>query len=762
MTPFFQVSVLFSGEMDGTSDPPMPLTHAREAVVQCGWVFDLETHCDLAWVKDESLFRCPSFDLKESNNGEHLESLCVKSFFSRNGPVMRPITDLACESEWEDTLQDLAKALRRNDNITRLKFSGLQMGDYDAEVLANGLSKNKKVTSLDLSSMYNLPSHLYMLNIHIINKISAQGARWLAEGLRKNQTLTEIDLSSVYDWDVNFYNRLKDEGVLHICEALKTTNNTLSRLVLSGMNSKGAMMLAGCLQKNSSLTHLNLEGNEGTEETLKAQNIQSKITELYLCDNNITEGGLSLVFSSSEWKHLQVLGLRQCIGRAEISRSFSLAIQNNKNIKTLMLRDNLKGQQAEIIYAGLTLNTSITHLDLTGSCIDEREATEIGECLKRNQTIQILNLTDTRLGVKGGEAISNGLGENSSLIELVLAGNDVGNSIEGILKALKAKSKLQVLNLQANNIDTEHGMTIASYLKSNSSLTELDISENPLSTGGIAVVLNALKDRPVQTKLHMNICIEAPPEHILPLIDTIVSSLKEKLSALSLSGNGLTREMLSLLINMLQVKSTKLVYLNLAGSGNDNMNLDDINNLIETLSSNNCLEVLNLSYCGIGTEGAQMMADFLRRDTTLTKMILKGNTIETSGIQALYQTFKYKTRRHKTLQIISYLFDLSRVDISDGKSLPIETLFTLFSFSQTTGDKDIDIEEEEDNVLNVATNAQTVRQKADENNLDKEDKDKEKTAMKPHVPSMALVKAEAPASAVKATVASAVKQVLDR
>jgi Ran GTPase-activating protein (RanGAP) involved in mRNA processing and transport len=78
----------------------------------------------------------------------------------------------------------------------------------------------------------------------------------------------------------------------------------------------------------------------------------------------------------------------------------------------------------------------VSHLDLSGNCIDQEGGVAIGEMLKENYTITYINLANNKLGALGGRAIAKAIGEDNSTVKtLVLNGNVLWRTIRRLNNA---------------------------------------------------------------------------------------------------------------------------------------------------------------------------------------------------------------------------------------------------------------------------------------------------------------------------------------
>lgn len=77
------------------------------------------------------------------------------------------------------------------------------------------------------------------------------------------------------------------------------------------------------------------------------------------------------------------------------------------------------------IAEGLTMNQTLTTLDIRNNKIGPQAIQNIAICLKQNTTLECLDLRWNHAGLIGGRAFVDLLKWNRTLIQLELAGNEI-------------------------------------------------------------------------------------------------------------------------------------------------------------------------------------------------------------------------------------------------------------------------------------------------------------------------------------------------
>ncbi len=165
----------------------------------------------------------------------------------------------------------LSQSIANDDIYKELALLG-SVDDSTLATLSDGIVKNTRLTTLDLSGNNNITSYgakyfvdimnqnkiINTLKLHI-NKYGDEGVGVISKGLETNNTITELHLADV---DVG------DEGIITLASALKT-NNTLTFLNLSNndnISDDSIVAIADMLKVNNSIAVLNLSDAKYEDE----------------------------------------------------------------------------------------------------------------------------------------------------------------------------------------------------------------------------------------------------------------------------------------------------------------------------------------------------------------------------------------------------------------------------------------------------------------------------------------------------------------
>ena len=224
-------------------------------------------------------------------------------------------------------IQAICKALQSNHVMTHLSLAGITIGDSGAEALAGELQspatqlsyvnlERCKITSLGAEALAGaLQTNRSLTYLSLINSDISCSATALAEAIRLNRTLTHLDLSANDIGDLGtevickalqsnhvmthlilYGNTIGNSGAVALAEALKSPATQLSYLHLDGcrITTFGVEILAGALQTNRSLTHLNLATlsiSSSATALAEALQLNRTLTHLDLSHNQISDTG---------------------------------------------------------------------------------------------------------------------------------------------------------------------------------------------------------------------------------------------------------------------------------------------------------------------------------------------------------------------------------------------------------------------------------------------------------------------------------------
>ena len=279
--------------------------------------------------------------------------------------------------------------------------------------------------------------------------------------------------------------------------------------------------------------------------------------------------------------------------------------------------------------------------------VDEELASAFGASL-RTETVAIsAGEVDETLAV----SLSNVLKTNTTVTTLDLRGNGIGGDGAAALgECLKSNTSLTTLGLVGSGIGGNGVAALGECLLNNTSLTKLDLKLNQIGGDGAAALGECLKCNTSLTMLVLwRNCIGDDGAAALgECLKYNTSLTKLDLQVNQIGGDGAAALGEYLKCN------TSLTKLNLFGNviGDDGAAA-----LGECLKCNTSLTKLDLGNNIIGDGGAGALGECLKCNTSLTKLDLKVNEIGDDGAAALGEGLKYSTSLTK--------LDLGYNDIGD-------------------------------------------------------------------------------------------------
>ena len=576
------------------------------------------------------------------------------------------------------------EALTQSSQLKSLDLSGNDMTGEIAESLASVIKNNSSLEELNLSDndlkssaviilqALTKISHLNVLDLSR-NNMTGEVAEDLANVIKNNAGLRHLGLAG---------NNLKSK-VLIVLQAL-TENSQLVILSLSINNMKGEVAedLANVIKNNAGLRHLSLAGNylkskaliilqALTENSqlvvldLSGNNMNGEVVEhlanviknnsglqhLGLADNNINSKAVAVLQALKNNSQLVTLDLRRSGITGEVAEDLAQVIQNNSDLKELVLSSNDLKSSGAIVLQALARSSQLTSLDLSGNNMTEVVAEDLANVIKNNAGLRHLSLAGNYLKSKA-LIILQALTENSQLVVLDLSGNNMnGEVVEHLANVIKNNSGLQHLGLADNNINSK-AVAVLQALKNNSQLVTLDLRRS----GIIGEVAEDLA-RVIQNNSDLKeLFLSSNDLKSSGAIVLQALARSSELTSLDLSGNNMTEVVAEDLANVIK-NNLGLQQLNLS---DNNLSLSVVV-ILRALREHKQLKILNLNRNNMTEAVADDLADDLasviKNNSGLEELYLSGNDLKLSGAVVLQAL-------EKNSQLIS--LDLSRNNMTEA------------------------------------------------------------------------------------------------
>jgi len=270
------------------------------------------------------------------------------------------------------------------------------------------------------------------------------------------------------------------------------------------------------------------------------------------------------------------------IAESLYSKCYDSIEQSSVTIKSLDLSFNdITDIGAESIAKYLSISTFLQVLFLSGNNISSKGFASIADALNTNRSLTELDLTGNAGRNNGAIALAQSLDNNHILTSLSLSGCRIGiHGIRRLKQTLEINHTITCINLSNNNIGDDGAKEIAEALEKHKRLESLDISFNNITFVGteylgksltnytslkrLAIDNNKLRDKGsihfctiylTMNLKDLNISFnEIGVDGIVPLLQTIASHMT--LNVLSLSGNNIDYNAATILSNLLSSNKT--------------------------------------------------------------------------------------------------------------------------------------------------------------------------------------------------------------
>ena len=396
---------------------------------------------------------------------------------------------------------------------------------------------------------------------------AGQGLKYLSSHLGQSPTMNKLVLSG------GVIQEADKDCLLHIAEALQT-NNSLSKLCLHQIG------LQFTEQSGSALT--------------KLLRVNKSLKKLDLSDNNISDSGACCIFEG---------------------------LQQNTTLSKLNLSNTgiIVPDTARSLTESLQVNKSLTHLDISQSPLLNYGARLIFENLQHNDTLSHLNISDFGMSANDPDTVKSltkMICVNKSLTHLDISENGL-ELCSKIFESLQHNTTLVSLNLSDTGIsdtDPDTAKSLTKMFQLNKTLEHLDLSLNRFSDFGACCIFEGLQHNTTLVELYLggNNVTGNDPATLKSLAKMF--QVNKSLSCLDLSSrHGIkipANQMIPLIFQELENNDTGLLDLILRGRV---ITDHDAACISRALSSNLCLQTLDISYCSISDDNMGLIIQSARR-----------------------------------------------------------------------------------------------------------------------------------------------------
>ena len=532
-------------------------------------------------------------------------------------------------------------------NITTLKVLLLQNNsiteeaadDLSAVIMNNALLENfdvnyNKITSVGMAKIVKAIkglSHLKVLSIYN-NQITDNAANDIAQVIANNSALEEVwlinnklelvDISKIINALQYLYTlkilQLNNNGITTQAAdgiAAVINNNPLLQTVDLGNNklkTEGVIKIAGALKN---IRDIRILGLNNTCITDKAANAiadviyrNTELEQLFLNDNNLQSNGTKIVCDSLlKIKTLKLLNLENNFITEEAGDHIGSVTIANPLLEMLILnRNNLASKGVIMICHALKLVHHLKCLCLHDNHITEEASDDIAEVIYVNHELEVISLSNNKFkfwcqGTHFDKSIKSSLFVKSNKLQNLFLGNCLLKSFEvtSIMCTLKKHTAIKELVLSYNYITNTRGVadSIAQAILSNCHMEKFYIACNRLQATGIITILRSLKQ---------------------------INSLKE----LSLGSNDITEDVSDDVVDVI-TRNTTLEVLDI---GYTCMHSDGAVKVISALKSLSHLKILELPGNNICEATSDDIATVITNNINLARLYIADNYLGTVGI----------------------------------------------------------------------------------------------------------------------------------
>lgn len=178
-----------------------------------------------------------------------------------------------------------------------------------------------------------------------------------------------------------------------------------------------------------------------------------------------------------------------------------------------------------MIINALQKSSSVRELDFGGCFFGDNGSQLVARLLKtKNNTWVKLRLTTNQIGRKGGLAIADALKTNETLTEINLAINKLDDVvISKLAEVLQTNTTLRKLDLSQNKISVTGVQKIVCLLSVNTSLTKLGLCCNNFNSKIGSIIADALQKN--ETLIELNLFFNNFGENVQDLVEAVVHNM---------------------------------------------------------------------------------------------------------------------------------------------------------------------------------------------------------------------------------------------
>lgn len=344
----------------------------------------------------------------------------------------------------DDGAEALGHALASNTSLRRLCVDGRAVRDLGSRSIGLALLTNTTLQQLEMRSNtwgeaggdalgHALACNTSLKSLKLEHCVFGPSVvRDLFGGLGNNSSLTDL---RIFESINNLFEVRQDDGGRHMGDAL-ASNGSLKFF-------------------QSFHTQLGVQGSTAFAEGLRA-NTTLQVLRI-LGDHTLGDAGAEAIgWALATNTTLKELNLGSCCIRSSGVACLVAGMRGNTTLESLLISNNMVGEGgAEAIKQALADNSlSVRAIDMTVCGLGARETSLIAEGLGGNTTLVELKLCSNKMGVEGVSAIAGALMLNTRLASLEINNCGVfGGGLTAMSQAMQANSTLKVLEMAGEEME---------------------------------------------------------------------------------------------------------------------------------------------------------------------------------------------------------------------------------------------------------------------------------------------------------------------
>ena len=542
----------------------------------------------------------------------------------------------------ENAYSRIASELNANKALAVLIVNPTSLIAYRAndQQIINGFTMASKwITSLimrccvltdEASSL--ISSYIKTSKLKLVNFMGCNFSNSMHKILTSLSQITSLEMIFVGDINIT-----EDMAVLMASVIMSNKKVYILELINCNLQHKAAISITAALKNISSLQTLTFDScnlqRDVADDLAVALYVNQNLKRLRLPNNNLRDGGISIVSALSQITTLTELNLKNNLLSEVVVDELSSAIKNNKLIETL---------------------------NLSGNNLKTNGIIRIAQPLSVISNLKVLNIQNNQITEGAADAIAIAILSNRKLEELYLGSNNLAAGVIKIATALQYLTTLKVLDINNNNAPEEAAKELAVAIYNNRLELENVWLANNQFRSSVSLIADSLTK--TNTLKDINLVGNCIPEEVAGDIAAMIDS-NRSLQDVRLSGNLLmTNGIIKIAQSLSKLSTLKTLYISdnkiddraadtLAAVILNNNKLDDLflnDNLFQTggikiakaLKNISSLTRLEFNNNGLPDSVAEDLAAAIVSNSGLSSIGIMNNNFEASGVITITQAMK--------------------------------------------------------------------------------------------------------------------------